>query len=419
MTVADMVARSSDLKRELVAFARLPRFAKAFRRVLADVGDKPTDETRFVTIVDSFIMQHRLPDGRTVLDHFIDARTDLAEADREFLRGWRNVVEGLFEVQRQDGDALILHNAIDELTYRTHSNLGSAAFARMSPGSFLVGRLVPVGDEWLFTGHQMVLPASARRGLARAAADFALANPRLIFRNPEKLKLGWELQRDDRALFVEFFGSDVVTVAGAQFAERMREFWDFRNSKAAERTGRHGQAWPIPQAMSPDSAEARTVGMIYDETEGLTLLNEFGVFSEAFDEPDRVRRQPHRGVVRGYLNDDGVSPLPFRRLAARDPEKASRVFQLLLKRPDFSWEPDGETLLKKRKAEYFDTPPLPCITPITGLILEHYESTSSSGEKDRRGSRLRGSARGRELSSARGTARRRPRGGKGGSPRRS
>jgi hypothetical protein len=78
--------------------------------------------------------------------------------------------------------------------------------------------------------------------------------------------------------------------------------------------------------------------MIYGEVEGLTYLAGFGLFAEAFDEPDRVRRRPHREVVRGYLRDRSVSPLPFRRLAAADPAKASRVFQLLLRRPGFSWE---------------------------------------------------------------------------------
>jgi hypothetical protein len=90
--------------------------------------------------------------------------------------------------------------------------------------------------------------------------------------------------------------------------------------------------------------------MIYGEVEGLTYLARFGLFAEAFDEPDRVRHEPYREVVRSYLRDRSVSPLPFRRLAAADPAKASRVFQLLLRRPGFSWESDGEVLLRQHKA---------------------------------------------------------------------
>jgi hypothetical protein len=119
-------------------------------------------------------------------------------------------------------------------------------------------------------------------------------------------------------------------------------------------------------------------------------------------------------VVRGYLNDDSVSPLPFRRLAARDPQKAGRVFQLLLKRPGFSWEADGETLLRRHKAAHFVNPPLPRFSPAGELALEHYRSTSPADEKERRGGLRRGAARNRELTSARGSAQRLQRHGKSG-----
>jgi hypothetical protein len=77
---------------------------------------------------------------------------------------------------------------VDELTYRVRSNTGTAVFAGMPPGSFLVARLVPVGDEWLFSGNQAGLPASARPEVARMAAEYSRARPALVFRNPEKLR---------------------------------------------------------------------------------------------------------------------------------------------------------------------------------------------------------------------------------------
>ena len=54
------------------------------------------------------------------------------------LRGWRNPVEGIFEIRRKDRDSLVLLNLLDDLEYRTYSKrarpLPPAAQARVRPG---------------------------------------------------------------------------------------------------------------------------------------------------------------------------------------------------------------------------------------------------------------------------------------------
>lgn len=110
--------------------------------------------------------------------------------------------------------------------------------------------------------------------------------------------------------------------------------------------------------------------MIYDEEEGLTFLAEFGLVEEVFEDPRLLASREHRSVVVGYLNDDSVSPLPFRRLAQRDPAKASEVFRRLLKKPSFCWERDGEQLMRRRKASFLTRPVLPHVTPAGRAALE-------------------------------------------------
>jgi hypothetical protein len=338
------------------------------------------DEREFGTLLDSFLLQHRFSDGRTLVEHFLDARPDITGADRELLLGWRDVVEGLFEVKGRDGEALILFNLIDELTYRARSNMGPAVFAGMPRRSFLLTRLLPVGDEWLLSGYQTVTPASERRTVARMAAESSLQMPSLVFRNPELVEQGWELQREDRADFIEFFGADFFITPGWELTERIHAFRAFQQARAIERAGRAGDhtgkiSPTVPDIEPPPKMLASAcVGVIYDEVEGLNFLTEFGRFAEAFDEPGRATRKPHETVVRGYLEDTGMSPLPFRWVAARDPEKASRVFQILLKRPDFSWKSDGEALLRQHKPSYFDRPPTPSVVPATEIVLEYHRA---------------------------------------------
>jgi hypothetical protein len=65
-----------------------------------------------------------LPNGKTVLDQFLGSLPDLTAADREMLRGWRDPVEGIFEIRRKNGDSLLLLNLLDDLEYRVYSNIG-------------------------------------------------------------------------------------------------------------------------------------------------------------------------------------------------------------------------------------------------------------------------------------------------------
>ncbi|MGH8900467.1 MAG: hypothetical protein ACRDYA_01990 [Egibacteraceae bacterium] len=383
---ADLVARSGDLKRDLVEFGKHPRFAKALRGMLRGAGHRDIvsgDEDELINTLDFFVLQHRLAGGLRVVDHFVAAHPDLPEQERQMLLGWRDVVEGLFEVRGRDGSALQLFNLVDELTYQVHSNTGTAVFAQMPQGSFVVTRLVPVGDEWLFSGSQRVLPASARREIARLAAEFSTQRPALVFRNPEKLRGGWEIHRKYRARFIEFFGADLVVLPGAQVAEQMRAYWEHCIRRITDERGdRAGGPMPVAPDLQlpPNLIEAATVGVIYDEVDGLNFYAEFGLVAEAFANPELIKG-PYRRRVRSYLNDDSVSPLPFRRLAEQDTAKASRLFQLLLKRPSFSWEADGEALLRRRKPAFFDRPALPGITPLGGIALEHYHSATSEGSE--------------------------------------
>ncbi|MGH8933029.1 MAG: hypothetical protein ACRDZO_20990 [Egibacteraceae bacterium] len=372
--VTELVARSGDLKRELVAFGRRPRFAKAFRATIGGAGDLfAGDEDELIGKIDSFVLRHRLADGRTVIDHFVAARRDLSEQDREMLLSWRDPVDGMFEVQRRDGDALVLHNLIDELTYRTHSNVGTAVFARMPRRSFMLTRVVPVGEDWLLSGCQSLLPASARAQVAKVVADLCLSRPALVFRNPEKLERGWELQRQERARFVEFFGADLVVLPAEQMREQLLAYSQDGTRRAAGGEQPLCLEWPLPGGLGVPE----TIGAIYDEVEGLGFFADFGLVAEAFANPERATRQPYRRTIQGYLRDGSVSPLPFRRLADQDPGNASRVFQLLLKRPSFTWAADGEALLRRRKAAFFDKPSLPSIIPIGGIALEHYDRVAA------------------------------------------
>ena len=141
-----------------------------------------------------FILQRPLPGGRTVVETFVSAHPELAEADRQMLLGWRDVVEGVFEIRERDCEAIITINLIDELTYRVYSNVGPGALAPTKPGCFMIARIVPIETGWMLSGTQQTLDASQRAGVLQVAAELAAKNPPLVFRNPAKVTQGWELR---------------------------------------------------------------------------------------------------------------------------------------------------------------------------------------------------------------------------------
>jgi hypothetical protein len=178
VTTAYLVARSGDLKRELVRYAQQPRYHRAFRESLLSHDDAASivaDEQKLTMFMDHFVLQHRLRNGKTIVEQFVAARPDLPDAERDMLLGWRDVVEGIFEVQRRDRNVLVAENLIDDLAYRVHSNMGPAVFRRMPRRSFVITRLVPVADEWLISGATSVFPASQREHIYAVAAKFRAA----------------------------------------------------------------------------------------------------------------------------------------------------------------------------------------------------------------------------------------------------
>jgi hypothetical protein len=90
-----------------------------------------------------------------------------------------------------------------------------------------------------------------------------------------------------------------------------------------------------------------------------------------------------------YLECPGIIPLPLRLLAERDPQRASRVFQQVLNRPRFSWERDGEQLLRRHKPEYYERPPLPTMIPLSDELSQASQATSDRPRRRGRGRRHR------------------------------
>jgi hypothetical protein len=380
-SLESLIERSSELKRALVDFACSPRFERRLTAFMLEAAgpEGELDESEAVGIIDRFALQLRLPNGKTVLDQFLASRPDLSAVDRAMLRGWHDPVEGFFEIRGKDRTAIVLLNLLDDLEYRTYSNMGPAAFRPLPKGGFIYGRLVPISPvpgAWLVSGYMSSFAKSGAAQIAQVALRLATTRPELVFRNPEKIEQGWKQMRQDRTAFIKFFGSDELVLSPAEAEERLAAYYRHRQQAALaahpeRRRPRHIPYTDVPGLELPaDFADSETVGVIYDEIDGLNFYNDYGMLRELFADPALAADKRYSDVLRGYLEADTVAPLPIRRVALAHPETADAVFRKVLRKPGFTWADHGEALLRRRKPWYYKHEPRPGVSVIGDRLAE-------------------------------------------------
>jgi len=212
--------------------------------------------------------------------------------------------------------------------------------------------------------------------VAQVALELATRLPELVYRNPGKVEQAWQQMRADRAAFIEFFGCDELVLPPAEAEERINAF--YRHRQEAALAARPGRRRPpnIPGVDVPafelpaELADADTIGVIYDEIDGLNFYNEYGMLRELFANPGLASDTGYADVLRGYLRAETIGPLPFRRLAAAYPQTADAVFRKTLRQPHFTWAEHGEALLRRRKPWYYEHEPRPDGTVIGARLIE-------------------------------------------------
>ena len=383
--IDEEMEHAGALKRQLVHFGEAKRFASDLVEAQFHYFDSPdpVSNPQYVSFLDYFLLQYRLSDGLTVVDHFVNDTPSLPQADKDILIGWKSVVEGLFEILRHEGDVLVFDNLLNDVVYRVRSNMGRAYFDKMLPGHYIRARIVPMGAVWMLSGAITMYPRAGRNEVLRASAEAVVKQPFLLYRNPAKREQAIKLQTAEKSDFVAFFGSNLVVVPVNQLAETMKGYMSLRAQMAEL------EALPIPgsapvQALPPFlpplhpnlqyenrtwAKDVETIGITFDEIEGMEYHPNLGLVVEAFADPEKVKGEPCRKVVSDYVQNPDVSLLPIRILADRAPERATRVIRNLLPLPDFEWDRDGDNLLRQYRPDY-EQRMQPSAIPLSDRLIE-------------------------------------------------
>jgi len=332
--------------------------------------------------------------GLASADRFINAERKLNRADRDLVLDWaENNVRGVFEVRgtaRRDsaGVAVIALNLVDDLEYRVYgltlADSADAAAAAPAPGGFFAGTVLPLTTDdsaWLASGDEISYPAADARRVARLAIDLATREPDLVFRNEEKANQGWVYMRRDRAEFIAFFGGDELVLPTLEAEGRLNAYYKMRRDSAAAARGRHRTVTETGETtfvMPEGFFEFETVGIIYDDLDGFVVVPEYGMLREMFDSPELAADPAHANVLRAYLREEAIPPLPLRRLADAFPGNVDAVFRRVLGNRNFTWSQNGAALLAKRKPGYYEREPTPGVAVLSDRVLALAKGTAET-----------------------------------------
>jgi hypothetical protein len=314
--------------------------------------------------------------GLAAVERFIGTQRGLSRADRDLVLDWAgNSVRGVYEVSHPappggaDGPVSVL-NLVDDLDYRIYGIGGLPA-----GGGFFAGTLLPLTDDdsaWLASGDETWYPRTDARRVARLAIDLATREPELVFRNQEKATQGWAYMRRDREEFVAFFGADELVLPTLEAEGRLNAYYKMRRDSALAARGRHRAVSDTGETtfvMPAGFFEFDTVGIIYDELDGFVVVPEYGMLAAMFADPSLAADPSHANVLRAYLREESIPPLPLRRLAAAFPGNVDAVFRRVLGNRNFSWDQNGTGLLKKRKPGFFTAEPTPGVAVLSDRVL--------------------------------------------------
>jgi len=321
--------------------------------------------------------------GLAVVERFIGTQRGLTRAERDLVLDWAdNSVRGVFEARVFEArvvegaaveggpGAVIALNLVDDLDYRVYGlDPGPEA------GGFFAGTLLPLAQDdsaWLAAGGETVYPPGDGRRVARLAIDLATREPELVFRNQEKANQGWMYMRRDREEFVAFFGADELVLPILEAEGRLNAYYKVRRDSALAARGRHravSESGETTFVMPEGFFEFDTVGIIYDELDGFVVVPEYGMLRELFADPSLAADREHANVLRAYLREDTIPPLPLRRMAAAFPDHVDAVFQRVLGNRNFRWDQNGLGLLRKRKPGHYESEPTPGVAVLSDRVL--------------------------------------------------
>jgi hypothetical protein len=428
-----ILERSHELKLALTDFVvdAEGELAKALETYAAEQSRRSSgDSKQQDLIIDSFVIEGKVGD-KTPLDLFLDSHPDLPDTERNLIRSWHRSFIGLFAVVQILPDGFELVNWLTEKHYivKPTDAITIQEMLRFQVGEIFLTRIAPVTDtEWMFFGSHTLFGKLGKPKLAVAIGNFKDNYKNNLYGDaPDLLEEAWLSVEKYHQEFVDFFGSDEITLSGYQLNKKVVEFQELMTEKrlaeagidtskslaeaasaagideeeikaAAEELGADSQV--VSQVFNNKSANNKMVMPKVDlpaelrKTEQVTALSHprwgqmflptYGKL-KAILEADVQNIEGSEKLIRYFLEDKSINAFVWYRLAEQYPTQLEKVLQTYLQRPDFRLESDLKPLLQEFNK--LTEPELPEIASVPihlhNLFQEALTDVNKSKSKDK------------------------------------
>jgi hypothetical protein len=384
-----------QLKQQLVDFVydAEDELAIALEKYAAEQGSRDKQDIRQQNlVVDTFLTEGKV-DNKTPIDLFLEDCDHLSSDEREIIQQWKHSFTGLFEVIESSSEQVKLMNWLTAKYYIAlpSAEVPQSEIQRWKIGEIILTRLSPMTSEnWIFSGACLPKGSLSQPKLAVAIGEFKQNYPDSLYSDaPELLEQAWESVYQYHQEFVDFFGSDKITLPGYKLNQKITELQEKLAQKQFEAAGidQSKSLSEIIQEMGSDTTDvkagAEAVGAdaeLLDQalsqkptsamiTPKVELPNEIKQAENvtAFSHPrwgqmfipsypqfvnvlkaEDLETQPNKdALVQKYLKDNTINYYIWQQLQTDYSSQLEALLRQVLERPDFNLESDLESLLQE------------------------------------------------------------------------
>jgi hypothetical protein len=344
-------------------------------------------------IIDSFLTDGKVGD-KSPLELFIESHPDLEESDRNLIESWHHSFIGLFAISNILPDGFELTNWLTDKRYIVKPNNTQTlqAISRLKVGEILLTRISPVTDSyWMLSGPYTIMGKLGKPKLAVAIGNFKENYKSNLYSDaPDLLEEAWQSVTKYHQQFVDFFGTDEITLPGYQLNKKIAEFQELITKKtfaaagidpskslaevaeaagigddeikaAAEEFGADSNV--VSQMLNSKAGNSKMVMPKVDlpaelkKAEQVTALSHprwgqmflptYSKVQTILSTEDWQSVQGAEKLIRYYLEDKSINAFIWHRLAQQYPTQLENVLQKYLQRPEFHLESDLDALLQE------------------------------------------------------------------------
>ena len=238
-----ILERSHELKQALVDFVldAEGELAEALETYAAEHLRRGSgDSSQQDLIIDSFLVEGKVGD-KSPLELFIENRQDLSQSNGILLKNWHRSFIGLFAISNILPDGFEFTNWLTDKHYIVKpSDIQTLEkLSRLKVGEILLTHIFPINNsDWMFSSPYTIMGKLGKPKLAVAIGNFKENYKNNLYSDaPELLEEAWQSVEQYHQQFLDFFGSDEITLPGYQLNKKIAEFQELITEKRLAEAG--------------------------------------------------------------------------------------------------------------------------------------------------------------------------------------